>query len=98
MELVWHQSAPPPGGLAELASPDFTSRQGYLGSAPDGFDAGFAGLVITLGPAFATVDIGPDGVVSAGAATQLPVLARQTAAAGFTGLEWAVHRGHEAPE
>jgi hypothetical protein len=34
--------APPPGGRAEQASPDFTSRQGYLGPAPDGFDARFA--------------------------------------------------------
>src|SRR3954452_16014095 len=31
-------------------------------------DAGFAGLAIALGPAFATIDIGPDGVVRAGAA------------------------------
>src|SRR5439155_462656 len=53
-------------------------------------DGGFAGLAITLGPAYATIDIGPDGVVGAGAAAQLPVLARQTAAAGLTGLEWAV--------
>ena len=34
--------APPPGRPAELATPDFTGRQGYLGPAPDGFDAGFA--------------------------------------------------------
>jgi hypothetical protein len=34
--------APPPGGLTDFASPDFTGRQGYLGPAPDGFDARFA--------------------------------------------------------
>jgi hypothetical protein len=34
--------APPPGGRAAAASPDFTSRQGYLGPAPDGIDARFA--------------------------------------------------------
>ena len=34
--------APPPGGRAPAATPDFTSRQGYLGPAPDGIDARFA--------------------------------------------------------
>ena len=53
-------------------------------------DAGFPGLAITLGPGFATIDLGEGGVVRAGAAVQLPVLARKTAAAGLTGLEWAV--------
>jgi len=52
-------------------------------------DAGFPGLVVTLGKAFADIRI--DGKhVAAGAAAGLPVLARQTAAAGLTGLEWAV--------
>jgi UDP-N-acetylmuramate dehydrogenase len=52
-------------------------------------DSGFPGLVLTLGEAFATVDV--DGtVVRAGGAVTLPVLARRTAAAGLTGLEWAV--------
>ena len=52
-------------------------------------DAGFAGLVVTLGPGFAAIDI--DGTtVRAGAAVGLPVLARRSAAAGLTGLEWAV--------
>ena len=52
-------------------------------------DAGFPGLVVLLGEGFATIDI--DGTrVRAGAAVSLPVLARQTAAAGLTGLEWAV--------
>jgi UDP-N-acetylmuramate dehydrogenase len=53
-------------------------------------DAGFAGLAITLGPPFAAIDVRTDGTVRAGAAAQLPVLARKTAAAGLTGLEWAV--------
>ena len=52
-------------------------------------DAGFAGLALALGPAFGTIE--PDGdTVRAGAAVDLPVLARQTAAAGLRGLEWAV--------
>jgi UDP-N-acetylmuramate dehydrogenase len=52
-------------------------------------DAGFPGLAITLGGVFA--DLGVDAsTVHAGAAVSLPVLARRTAAAGLTGLEWAV--------
>jgi UDP-N-acetylmuramate dehydrogenase len=52
-------------------------------------DAGFMGLAVALGEGFATIDV--DGTrVRAGGAVSLPVLARQTAAAGLTGLEWAV--------
>lgn len=52
-------------------------------------DRGFPGLVVRLG-AFAT-NLTIDGtIVSAGGAVLLPVLARQTAAAALTGLEWAV--------
>ena len=52
-------------------------------------DRGFDGLVLVLGDEFATIDL--DGtVVRAGGAAALPVLARQTSAAGRTGLEWAV--------
>jgi UDP-N-acetylmuramate dehydrogenase len=52
-------------------------------------DAGFPGLVLTLAGAYAQLDI--DGTsVRAGAALSLPVLARKTAAASLTGLEWAV--------
>jgi UDP-N-acetylmuramate dehydrogenase len=52
-------------------------------------DRGFDGLAITLGDAFAAVDV--DGTtVRAGGAAPLPVLARRTVAAGLTGLEWAV--------
>jgi UDP-N-acetylmuramate dehydrogenase len=54
-------------------------------------DRGFHGLVVTLAPgAFGQVDFGPGNQVTAGGAVHLPVLARQTAAAGLTGLEWAV--------
>ena len=53
-------------------------------------DAGFAGLAVTLGDGFAAIELGPEGRVRAGAAVALPVLARRTAAAGLTGLEWAV--------
>ena len=52
-------------------------------------DAGFEGLAVTLGPAFAGVSVDGD-LVRAGGAAALPVLARRTAAAGLTGLEWAV--------
>lgn len=54
-------------------------------------DAGFPGLVVALSPeAFGTVHLVRGGLVRAGAAVQLPVLARQTSASGLTGLEWAV--------
>lgn len=52
-------------------------------------DAGFAGLVVALGPSFSTVHI-TGSAVRAGGAAGLPVLARRTAAAGLRGLEWAV--------
>ena len=52
-------------------------------------DSGFAGLVVTLGEEFADLDI-QDRTVTAGGALALPVLARRTAAAGLTGLEWCV--------
>jgi len=52
-------------------------------------DAGFAGLVVHLGPAFESLEVvGTE--VRAGGALALPTLARRTAAAGLTGLEWAV--------
>lgn len=52
-------------------------------------DGGFAGIAVALGPAFEAVAL--RGLrATAGGATPLPVLARRTAAAGLTGLEWAV--------
>jgi UDP-N-acetylmuramate dehydrogenase len=52
-------------------------------------DRGFPGLVVALGEGFGSIDI--EGTrVRAGAAVALPVLARRTAAAALTGLEWAV--------
>jgi len=52
-------------------------------------DAGFSGLMVVLGPGFEGLDVaGTD--VRAGGALALPTLARRTAAAGLTGLEWAV--------
>jgi UDP-N-acetylmuramate dehydrogenase len=51
-------------------------------------DDGFRGLALVLGDGFAGIDI--DGTtVRAGARAKLPVVARQTAAAGLTGFEWA---------
>jgi len=52
-------------------------------------DAGFPGLAVTLGGVFAELDLAATDV-QAGGAVSLPVLARRTAAAGLTGLEWAV--------
>ena len=52
-------------------------------------DAGFRGLAVALGDGFAGIDI-DGGAVTAGAGCSLPVLARRTAAARLTGLEWAV--------
>ncbi|MHB1444496.1 MAG: UDP-N-acetylmuramate dehydrogenase [Acidimicrobiales bacterium] len=52
-------------------------------------DAGFPGLVVSLGEEFAGIEI-IGRTVQAGAAVALPVLARRTAAAGLTGLEWCV--------
>lgn len=52
-------------------------------------DRGFAGIVVTLSGVFGELQI-IDNWVRAGGAMSLPVLARKTAAAGLTGLEWAV--------
>jgi UDP-N-acetylmuramate dehydrogenase len=52
-------------------------------------DAGFPGLALVLGDAFAAVDIDGTAVVAGGAAA-MPVVARRTVAAGLTGFEWAV--------
>ena len=52
-------------------------------------DRGFPGLVVTLGEGFEWVDI-EGSTARAGGALALPVLARKTAAASLTGLEWAV--------
>jgi len=52
-------------------------------------DAGFPGLAITLGGVFARLELAATRT-RAGGAVSLPVLARRTAAAGLTGLEWAV--------
>lgn len=69
-------------------------------------DAGFDGVVVHLGPGFASLELPRSGrgaeeagpvvygdeplVVRAGGALALPVLARRVADAGWTGLAWAV--------
>lgn len=54
-------------------------------------DAGFGGLVVQLAGDFATIEIDADSrSATAGGAVAYPVLARRTASAGLTGLEWAV--------
>jgi len=60
-------------------------------------DSGFPGLVVSLtGEVFAAISVTRDDAsgaryrARAGGAVALPVLARQSAAAGLTGMEWAV--------
>jgi UDP-N-acetylmuramate dehydrogenase len=53
-------------------------------------DAGFPGIAVSLGQHFEQFDLEDPANVRAGGAVSLPVLARQTAAAGITGFEWAV--------
>ncbi len=54
-------------------------------------DAGFPGLVVALGPSYASLSLdGDPGLVVAGGACDYPVLARRSAAAGLSGMEWAV--------
>lgn len=52
-------------------------------------DRGWDGVCVHLGEHFAAIEAGESGVVAGGAAAY-PVLARRTAAAGLTGMEWAV--------
>jgi UDP-N-acetylmuramate dehydrogenase len=54
-------------------------------------DAGFDGVVVHLGPAFASIEIdATTSQVVAGAAADLPVVARKCVDAGLEGFEWAV--------
>jgi UDP-N-acetylmuramate dehydrogenase len=54
-------------------------------------DTGFRGLAVQLAGDFAAIEIdAAGGSADAGGAVAYPVLARRTAAAGLTGLEWAV--------
>ena len=56
-------------------------------------DAGFVGVALALGSFAGGMAVEPrpgGGDVVAGGAVSLPVLARQSVAAGLTGLEWAV--------
>jgi UDP-N-acetylmuramate dehydrogenase len=52
-------------------------------------DSGFDGLCLRLADSFSGIEI-EDDLVRAGGAAAYPVLARRTAAAGLTGMEWAV--------
>ena len=54
-------------------------------------DAGFRGVALSVVDMTSEVDLDvSSGVVEAGSAVRLPVLARQTVRAGLTGFEWAV--------
>ncbi len=52
-------------------------------------DRGFPGLAVVLGAGLGRIRFAGNHVI-AGAAVSLPVLARRTAVAGLTGLEWSV--------
>jgi UDP-N-acetylmuramate dehydrogenase len=52
-------------------------------------DAGWPGLCVHLGPGYDAIEV-EGTLVHAGAAAAYPVLARRTAAAGLSGMEWAV--------
>ena len=52
-------------------------------------DGGFDGIAVVLGDAFAAVEV-EGTTVRAGGAAAMPVVARRSAAAGLTGLEWMV--------
>ena len=56
---------------------------------------GFAGVAVSLAPFADSIDLdagtlGPERLITVGSAVLLPVIARRTAAASLTGLEWAV--------
>ena len=54
-------------------------------------DAGFAGLAVVVGEGLGRVEVDTEAArVRAGGGALLPVVARRSAAAGLTGLEWAV--------
>lgn len=76
--------------LVETALPVLVLGRGSNLLVPD---AGFPGVVVSLGGAYEVMTIRAAGAiptVSAGGAAYLPVLARRCAAAGLGGLEWAV--------
>jgi UDP-N-acetylmuramate dehydrogenase len=54
-------------------------------------EAGFDGLALLLGDAYAAIEVSEaEHLVRAGGAASLPVVARHTVRAGCTGFEWAV--------
>lgn len=76
--------------LGETALPVLVLGRGSNLLVPE---AGFPGVVVSLGSAYEAItlsDADASPMVSAGGAVYLPVLARRCAAAGLGGLEWAV--------
>lgn len=53
-------------------------------------DAGFCGLAVVLGESFAALDLAGPPMIEAGGAAGFQDLARSTASAGLSGMEWAV--------
>ena len=53
-------------------------------------DRGFAGIAVTVADVAGQIELDGEAPITAGGGVALPVLARRTAAAGLTGLEWAV--------
>jgi UDP-N-acetylmuramate dehydrogenase len=53
-------------------------------------DRGYGGIAVSVADLAGTIEVLDRSTVDAGGGVALPVLARRTAAAGLTGLEWAV--------
>lgn len=53
-------------------------------------DTGFAGIAVSVAEVAGDIELVDGPAAQAGGGVALPVLARRTAAAGLTGLEWAV--------
>jgi UDP-N-acetylmuramate dehydrogenase len=90
----WYAQARNGGELSEILAARRTAGVDLLilgrGSNLLVADAGYRGIVVRLAGDFAAVAIGETGIVTAGGAVSLPILARQAAKAGRGGLEWYV--------
>src|SRR5262245_38123475 len=102
--LTTYRLGGPVAVLVRLAAePDVLTLAEVIGSCPAPMlvigrgsnllvaDGGFPGVGVVLGGDFESVELSRDeGLVRAGAAVPLPVVARRAAAAGLAGLEFYV--------
>jgi UDP-N-acetylmuramate dehydrogenase len=90
----WFAEARNDGELSEIMAARRTAGVDLLilgrGSNLLVADAGYGGVVVRLAGDFSVVSFGEDGIITAGGAVSLPILARQAAKAGRGGLEWYV--------